>query len=371
MILDSNPQKYPVHGYLLDGQSAVQQPLAIKLAKGGIAYLLTSGKNGFWSYADTDWDHSPMDAAPLYLKSRSQHDKWLVLTDRLALRHVGTAQKKWSHDHLSLVYQSKLHAVAVILWIFIAIAAVWMGWPFIADGIAAKAPPGMRAWVDPIGDDYLKTFKLCRTPEADLSLRLIKERLAQGDERLLSQELIIADVPVVNAFTLPGHKVVINRGMLRNARDGDEVASVLAHEFGHVLNDHVFRGAIRRSLPSLLTAMLSKTVGGMPQAADMVIDKAYSRQFERDADATGLILIQRAGIPAKAWEDLFKRMDDNFAGDKKNHFAEFIEDHPEMQERIAVVDKLVVEQERTGVGRSVLSQDQWLALKKVCGETRP
>ena len=48
----------------------------------------------------------------------------------------------------------------------------------------------------------------------------------------------VYDIPIKNAFALPGGHIVITRGLLREATDPEEVAGLLAHEVGHVARHH-------------------------------------------------------------------------------------------------------------------------------------
>ncbi|HVL21239.1 MAG TPA: M48 family metallopeptidase, partial [Amaricoccus sp.] len=90
----------------------------------------------------------------------------------------------------------------------------------------------------------------------------------------------VLDTPEANAFVLPGHEIVITRGMLALANDEAELAVVLAHEIGHAVAGHG---------PSLRTP-------------------AARRAAELEADRLGMATVAAAGYDATAQVDLLRTL---------------------------------------------------------------
>jgi len=113
----------------------------------------------------------------------------------------------------------------------------------------------------------------------------------------------VADLPIVNAVTLPGRQVILFRGLIDQARSPEEVAGVLAHEFGHV--EH------RDAMVALLRGYgLSLLLGGVDGGAitQTLISNRYSRSDESAADAAGLEMLQHAHISPRGIATLFDRL---------------------------------------------------------------
>src|SRR5690606_28753236 len=116
--------------------------------------------------------------------------------------------------------------------------------------------------------------------------------------------------PQINAFALPGGYIGINSGLIVAARSESELASVVAHEIGHVLQRHIARGmtqsaqsghaAIAALAGALLAALsgspdLAMGVAAFGQAAAIDRQLGFSRQAEQEADRSGLEMLTRAG----------------------------------------------------------------------------
>lgn len=107
-------------------------------------------------------------------------------------------------------------------------------------------------------------------------------------------------VGMVNAFALPGGFVFVTRGLLDVcARDRDEIAFVLGHEIGHVVREHALERMVGRSaLAGVVRAMpAARLLGGLVGRGGLaLLEKAHSRDQEREADDLGLRLMGAAGF---------------------------------------------------------------------------
>ncbi len=145
------------------------------------------------------------------------------------------------------------------------------------------------------------------------------ERYAQGlmaslvsalGETPFEFELMLVDSPEVNAFALPGGYVVVNSGLLAEAKSGEEVAAVLAHELSHV----TLRHSTKRLAGSLgASAALALVLGGVDLGAPAytlahLAGLKYERDQEREADEEGRRLLMRAGISPLGMATFFERL---------------------------------------------------------------
>lgn len=116
----------------------------------------------------------------------------------------------------------------------------------------------------------------------------------------------IVNTDSVNAFSLPGGYVYVNRGILDFVQSESELAGVLAHEVGHVVAYHSMNDVARRALVDRVIYE-GKKAGLLDdqQVTDMLeryggpillfVDRKFNREEESEADMFGLYNTIRAG----------------------------------------------------------------------------
>ncbi|WP_394342524.1 M48 family metalloprotease [Pollutimonas thiosulfatoxidans] len=127
----------------------------------------------------------------------------------------------------------------------------------------------------------------------------------------------------INAFALPGGYIGINSGLVVSARSESELASVVAHEIGHVVQRHIARGMTQRSQSSgvmmaalagaLLAALagsgdLAMGVAAFGQAAAIDRQLGFSRQAEQEADRSGFEMMRHAGYDPRGMVRMFEQL---------------------------------------------------------------
>ncbi len=166
----------------------------------------------------------------------------------------------------------------------------------------------------------------------------------------------VADAADINAFSLPGGPVWINRGVLRAAGNESQVAGVLAHEIAHIAQRHAADQLTKTLLAKwslgVLGAMLGNAGGAGPaQAAGAMMANGvflkFSRDDERDADRVGLQIMTRAGWDPRGMIELFDVLRREAARDP-GAVEVFFSTHPSPQDRIAQLTAAAA-RERRGV----------------------
>ena len=131
-----------------------------------------------------------------------------------------------------------------------------------------------------------------------------------GSSKLVPYDykFFIVDDPDINAFSLPGGYIYVNKGLLNYVQSDDELAGVLGHEITHAAHHHVLR--LQKEQNKLNTAMLVGTLATLlahVPAADalnllqgfqlIAIQKVngFGQEAERDADHGGLTVSAKAG----------------------------------------------------------------------------
>ena len=100
-------------------------------------------------------------------------------------------------------------------------------------------------------------------PAGQAAFAKLVDRVARSRPgSMTSVEAAVLATPVPNAFALPGGKVYVFNGLLAKAENPDEIAGVLAHEFGHLKHRDGTRNLIYNGGTSFLIGLLFGDVTG-------------------------------------------------------------------------------------------------------------
>jgi predicted Zn-dependent protease len=148
------------------------------------------------------------------------------------------------------------------------------------------------------------------------------------------------DSPDVNAWCMPGGKMVVYSGLVNKVRPtDDELAAVIGHEIAHALREHAREQALRDqqiALASILVGAALKSEDAMKTTSrigQIGYGFKYSREAESEADAVGLELAARAGYDPRAAASLWQKM----AAAGGGRPPEFLSTHPDPANRQAVL----------------------------------
>ena len=161
-------------------------------------------------------------------------------------------------------------------------------------------------------------LKLVRDPSLNAYVQRIADRMAElGGTGAVRVELL--DLRALNAFALPGGRILVSRKLVSFARNEDELAGVLAHELGHVATrdaERTYSTWLRRSLniTSLGDArdVEEKYNLLVDNNARKPIDESprKSEQEQQAADQFAVWLAARAGYQPQAFPDIWDRFNE-------------------------------------------------------------
>jgi predicted Zn-dependent protease len=181
-------------------------------------------------------------------------------------------------------------------------------------------------------------FGVVQDPAVTKYVALVGTLLARESERPnLAWTFVVLDTDGVNAFAAPGGIVHITRGALGLIHNEAELAGVLGHEITHVAHKHTVNAIRKNKAVQLGThETLSNRAPFLDKIADkayeMIIENAFDRGDELDADKGGVALAAKLGYAPGALGDFLARLDDRNKNvpTRNGLFAS----HPETKERI-------------------------------------
>ena len=154
-------------------------------------------------------------------------------------------------------------------------------------------------------------------------------------------EVVVFEDDQANAFALPGNKIGVYTGLLKYAKNQDQLAAVMGHEVAHVIakhgNERVSNQMATEAGMSIATAVLGGTqdenstliLAGLGLGAQYGIILPFSRSHESEADLIGLDLMAKAGFDPAESVTLWQNMSQAGASP-----PEFMSTHPSSDTRI-------------------------------------
>ena len=161
---------------------------------------------------------------------------------------------------------------------------------------------------------------------------------------------LILDTDEVNALSAPGGLIFVTKGLVLRCRNEEMLASVLAHEVGHVCAKHglqsikksrlidafslIGQEAARRYGPEELTQLANLFEGTLGDIVNTLILSGYDRKFEYEADAQAAKITSAAGYSQQGLVDFLKTM----VGDTSTASGKgWFKTHPGPEQRIEKV----------------------------------
>lgn len=169
---------------------------------------------------------------------------------------------------------------------------------------------------------------------------------AKSDRPELPYVFKVLNVGEVNALSLPGGFVYVNKGLIEYMPSDDELAGVLAHEIGHIAKRHSIRQMEKSmGMGILLAIALGEKGGFLTQLAYSAIMAGYSRSDEREADHLGFLYSLKAGFNPYGLQLGMQKLAEL---EDKPRYGLF-SDHPEPEARVALLESYAKEGKITPV----------------------
>jgi Zn-dependent protease with chaperone function len=208
--------------------------------------------------------------------------------------------------------------IIVFMLILASLTGIRLGLPAAGDYLARYIP---IHWAKAAGDSTLRQLDLLLLSPSKLSLaerRGIDQIFASMKAKLppeaIQPELIYRSSLSFgpNAFALPGNIVILLDEMVEFADDEDVIAGVLAHEIGHVTNQHAMRAVAQSAFIAIAVGLVfgidDSFIEEITTLSTSLILSNQSRKFEFEADRVSLEILQQLGRNPESMARFFDKV---------------------------------------------------------------
>lgn len=178
------------------------------------------------------------------------------------------------------------------------------------------------------------------------NIRRIGRGIAGQSQRRDTVEVFhLVDSPDINAFAAPGGYVFVTRGLVARLNNEDELAGVMAHEWGHVEAKHGLKTLKKWPLAMALGLAAGKHFGGRgAKIADTALSLATlhdSRENEYQADELGVKSALALGYDPGRFADFFMKLEADHPMGKMHRLEVAFMSHPRTLNRFSAVERHV------------------------------
>ena len=212
--------------------------------------------------------------------------------------------------------------------------------------------------------EFMKTSHVSQNNQQSEMIRSVGQKLRKALEQYYAQnnltsisknynwEFNLVESKDVNAWAMPGGKVVFCTGILPLTKNDSGVAVVMGHEIAHVVarhgNERMTQSLLLQLGGMALTVALQKKpeetqklwLSAFGLGAQVGLILPYSRLHEKEADRLGMIIMSIAGYNPNEAVEFWQRMAAMNTGAK---VPEFLSTHPSDSTRIKLLKELLPE----------------------------
>jgi predicted Zn-dependent protease len=214
----------------------------------------------------------------------------------------------------------------------------------------ALSVPQERQLAERFDREMKQQYRFVNDPVVDQYVDQIGHGLVSAaGPQPFSYQFTVVDDPEINAFTGPAGHVYVHTGTILAARNASELAGVIAHEVGHVVNRHVAENYGRQQAASIgrdvlvlgagvlgggTAAGAANVLGGLGLAAAL---NTFGREAEREADDFAVQVLPRAGFDPHGLPSFFETL----IAEGGPSVPTFLASHPAPRERLATTRRAI------------------------------
>ncbi len=209
--------------------------------------------------------------------------------------------------------------------------------------------------------DYMKSAKKSSSKDGAAMVMRVGKRIAAATEQYLKNNGLESEVknfswefnlvkdPQVNAFCMPGGKIVVYEGLMQLVSSDDELAVVIGHEVAHAVAKHSNERMSQQLMAQYGAQILGQALSNKSAAVQQIGTSVYglgaqygvmlpfSRKHESEADYMGLVFMAMAGYNPEVAVNFWQKM----SAGKSGSTPEFMSTHPSDATRIAEIQKVL------------------------------
>ncbi|KAI3517614.1 hypothetical protein L1887_16829 [Cichorium endivia] len=239
---------------------------------------------------------------------------------------------------------------------------VWTDLNYASEGGAASESRGketLMAMAEETGGggDWPAKDEVLDDMWVDKSRKKGKEKgeiSATGHLEGLNWEVLVVNDHVVNAFCLPGGKIVVFTGLLEHFRTDEEIATIIGHEVAHAVARHAAEQITKNLWFTIGQLILYQFV--MPDLvntmSNLLLKLPFSRRMEIEADYIGLLLMASAGYDPRVAPKVFEKLG-QVSGDSA--LRDYLSTHPSGKRRSKLLSEANVMQEAIAIYREAIA----------------
>lgn len=349
-------------GVFVDGVSNRRRTVQVRI---GINLDMLEGDQVIASWP---WDSiRKADAARDELRLRSVEGPELARLN-VADPQVSKTIVSYSPSLLKGTAGGRTSTPKIVAWSIAAAVSILfvglVGVPYAADRLAPLLPYSVENRIGDMVDRQVKAVfgsKTCDDPAGKKAYLSLVTKITKAGNIKIPLHAAVLNSSVKNAIALPGGRIYFFRGLLREARNPDEFAGVLAHEIGHVHHRDGLRKLLQAGGTSYLLGLLFGDVtgaGAVIFAGRVLLDKAYTRTAEYRADGFAIEVFKKFGRSPAPMGELLLRI----TGKQGSKKSTILASHPFSEDRL----KRMKEAVPVSTGEPLLSTVEWNALKGIC-----
>ena len=207
--------------------------------------------------------------------------------------------------------------------------------------------------------EYMQTASKSSSSKWSAMVTRVGKNIASATERYLRQNGLASEVknfswefnlvkdPQVNAFCMPGGKIVVYEGLMELVSSDDELAVVLGHEVAHAVAKHSNERMSQQVLAQYGAQILNRSLAEKSSAVQQLAGTVYgigaqvgvmlpfSRKHESEADYMGLILMKMAGYNPDVAVTFWQKMSAGSSGS----VPALLSTHPSDAQRIKDIQR--------------------------------
>lgn len=191
-------------------------------------------------------------------------------------------------------------------------------------------------------------FTLYQNPDIQNYVVEIGERLLPHSDRAneLTYTFQVIQDDQINAFATMGGYVYVTTGLMAFADNEAQLASVIAHEIGHIDGKHLLEQIRADAVRQGIVRAAGLDPDRIAQiGVELLLSRPNSREDEYDADQRGLSMIGDAGYAQSAMPDFMQKLEDQGGSP-----PEFLSTHPDPGNRVEALEASIDPNQREGDG---------------------